>query len=231
MPKIYQPPKGCPPALKALIEKLGTKVNAVRALGVAKDTFTRVVNGGEPMPSDWAEKIERAMKGESSETGPVFKPWDGTKRNVTIPARTGRKGKTFKNVPSMLADLLEQHDGNISAASRAAGTTGNTIMAMISGGTEFNEKRQRMVFSGLHGVPLVGGDVEGPDTFKLGIAIVQVPSKNYDRVRDVAALLHGRVLFKTNTPVGWLVVYQIKGEDAKMFKRLSERDCSKITCP
>jgi hypothetical protein len=229
MPKKYEVPKGCPPELKALIEKLGTKVNALRAIGVSKEVFTRVVNGGEKMPSDWLEKIERAMKGEQA--GPQFVPWDGTKRTVSIPARTGRKGKSFKNVPSPLAELLEKHDGNISAAGRAAATTSNTILAMVQGDTEFNEKRQRMIFEGLHGVPATVSEDGGPDRYSLQMAIVQVASKNYDRVYDVAELLNGRMIFRTSTPVGWLVIFRIKGDDARKFKKLVARDCSRVVCP
>lgn len=230
--KTYEIPSKCPPQLKALIEHFGTKEKAHRMIHVDKQTFTRVVNGGEPMPDNWVQRVERALRGEGQEgEAPKFVPWDGTTRAWSMRGRNGGKGRSFKKVPSMLVDLLDKNDGNISKTARACGTTGNSITTIIEGKVEFSDKRQRMVFGGLHGIPVADGDVEGPDEFKLGMAIVQVPAKNYDRVRDMALLLHGRVLFKTSTAVGWVVIYAIKGNDAKMFKRLAERDCSKIVCP
>ena len=236
MPRTYQVPKGCPPELKALIEKMGTKVATFNAMNVSKDTFTRVVSGGEKMPEHWHALIEQVERGETIAPGgqrdePAFKPWDGKKRSWTAKVRGQKKARIFKNVPSMVADLLDKYDGNISAASRACGVTGNTLTSMIDNKNEFNEKRQRIVFEGLNGVPAGSADKEGPDQYRMGIVLALMQSKNYDRVRDVAEILKGSVLWKMGTPVGWFVVYKLKGEDARQFKRIVERDCSKVACP
>jgi hypothetical protein len=103
---------------------------------------------------------------------------------------------------------------------------------MVTNKTAFDEKRQRIVFEGLHGVPAQRDqEPEGFDEFRKGMAICVVPSKNYDRVRDLVELMKGSVMFKLSTASGWLVVYELKPQDARKFKRFAARDCTKIVCP
>jgi plasmid maintenance system antidote protein VapI len=234
MPKVYQIPKGCPPELRELIETMGTKQKVFSALGVPKDTFTRVVNGGEKMPDSWLSRIEQVKHGgamRGPDAAPDFVPWDGTTRSFTLPARGGKKGAIFKKAPSMAVDLLEKFEGNVSKAARSMGVTSNTLRTIVDGSVEFDGRRQRLVYAGLHGGLPAMNDVEGPDQFSLGMAVVLVAAKNFDRVRDVADLCDGRVLFKLSTPIGWFVVYKMKEADARKFKRVAERDCSKLVCP
>ena len=229
MPKPYVIPKKCPPELKRLIEHFGSKEKAFREIHVDKGRMGRVVDGKEEMPADWPARVEKALGG--GDEGPKFVPWDGTFATLQLKKRTGAPCRVYKNVPSMVIKLMEKFEGNVSAAARASGTTGNTIQSMIEGKTTFDDRRQRIVFEGLFGVPAGDAEAQGPDQYRKGIAICIVPSKNYDRVRDVAGLLKGKVFFKLSTPVGWLVIYELKPMDARKFKVIAGRDCQKIVCP
>jgi hypothetical protein len=163
---------------------------------------------------------------------PEFVPWDGTKKPWTRPARANIKAKKFNSVPSMVVDLVLKHDGNVSAAGRACGVTGNTIMSLIEGVTAFDDKRQRIVFEGLHGIrPPRAKEPEGYDEYRKGMAICVIPAKNFDRVRDVADLLKGSIMFKLSTTAGWLVIYELTPQAARNFKRIAARDCTKLFCP
>ena len=184
------------------------------------------------MPKKTEKKTKEASALESHDAGPTFTPWDGAKSNWVMPKRGSNPSRIFKNVPAPVIELLGKHNNNVSAAARAVGTTGNTITAMIENKTEFNDKRQRMIFEGLHGVPASRMDeVDGPDQFRRGLAVVVVNSKNYDRVKDLVDLLDGEFMFRVGTPAGWVVMYGMKSNDARKFKRIAARDCIKIVCP
>lgn len=188
------------------------------------DAGLRQVQGGVSVPAAAAQ-------------APEFEPWDNKVRSVVVPKGKNPKIKkrTIKNVPSMLADLVEKFDVNFAAAGRAAGVVGSTVQLWTEEGAKmFNEKRQRIIWAALHGTPPTGlnGTGDEPDRYTLGLAVVQLQAKNFDRINDVAELLNGRLVFKLNTGVGWLLVYRMKGEDdLKKFKRIAVRDSGKIVCP
>lgn len=238
-----------PPELTALIAKFddgtrGPKQRAAKAAGLHPAHFAKLSRGVEKTTEGTLARIRAALGDEaaspvplqSSVSPPEFVPWDQKTRSIVIPKTKNRNKRTIKNVPSMLADLIEQNDYNFAAVGRAMSVVGTTAQLWAEEGAEyFNEKRQRQVFAGLHGqiaTGLNGSGADEPDRFSLGLAIVQLQAKNFDRVNDVAELLNGRLVFKLNTTAGWILIYRMKGqEDLQKFKRIVSRDSGKIVCP
>jgi len=240
-------PETCPLPLAELINAAGGREAAGKIVRAGGNTLSQVIRGERPMLPEWGQRIEEYFAGVKNEGGdggsqpegislealaasPEFVPWDGTRRTVTPIAKKGSKSKPVKNVPTPLADLIEKHKGNLTAAAKAMGYQALTsIYPVLKGTRKFDEKQQRRVYEALHGNAAVFG--REPDRYSLDMAIVQLQAKNYDRVNDIAGLLNGRIIFRMNTSSGWLIIYRLKSEDARKFKRIALRDSQKIVCP
>lgn len=234
----------CPPSLRELLRAVDWSYDrASEVSGLSKSYVANLARGQKGQRHAGPEALQKIEQGLRSvgggvsthaEAAPEFVPWDNKLRTVIVPKTRTTPKRMIKNVPSMVADLLEQHGVNFSAGARAMGVTGGTLRQLAHGEVEFNDKRQRLVFAALHGTLPTGlnGAGEEPDRYSLGLAVVQLQAKNFDRVNDVAELLNGRLVFKLNTTAGWLLIYRMKGQDDLMkFKRIASRDSGKIVCP
>ena len=235
----------CPPQLRELLRAFDWSYDkTAEATGLSSSYVANLARGqkGQRKAGPRAlQQIERAFNelnagaAHDPAAAPEFVPWDFKMRAIVLPKTKNRGKRTIKGVPSMLADLIEKHETNFAAAGRAVGVAGSTIQVWAEEGPKkFDEKRQRMIFAGLHGTVPTGlnGAGDEPDHYALGLAVVQLQAKHFDRINDVADLLNGRLVFKMNTTAGWLLIYRLKGEDElKKFKRIAMRDAAKIVCP
>lgn len=231
-------PATCPQVFADFIRLVGSKEATKKVLHIGDTTMNGIVKGKKDVPPHVLEAMKEYQSKKDGSAAPAapkaaeFVPWDGTKKSYTIPKRGKTKKARKVSAPSMIVDLIEM-TGGVTQAARAMGQAPATLQVVIDGKYPFDEKRQRRVFAALHGSPPTGlnGSGDEPDQYLLNEAFVQLKAANFDRVNDVAELLNGRIIFKTNTPVGWLLVYRMKGEDAMKFKRIVARDCIKVTCP
>lgn len=235
-------PDTCPPLLANLIRAKGTKSAAIKALGTHDSTFYAVL-GGRTMPVEWIARIKdqlgqpaigapRGVEAPAAPPIPPFVPWDGKTVGVFhVKAHGKRKARTIKNVPQPMLDFLGKYD-TMSSASRVIGLSGGSLLPWIEGGRKFTEERQRRIHAATHGAQqALVDDAADFDKCTLGQAIVLLGAPSYDRIQDLAEVMNGRLLFKMNTGVGWLVIYKMAADDLPRFKRLAMRDAKRIVCP
>lgn len=245
-PKI---PETCPPALAELINFKGSKLQAAKALGSSEGTLYSVMNGKRDMPPVWITRAKTAMGQSVIEAPhepiaiaipatpqlPEFVPWNKKTKSVIKTKAWGKnKGRTIKNVPKPMADLVEKYDGIINKAAQALGMTGGAFLGWVEGKREFTLERQQRIHAALHGlVPVSTTNSMGEqfDKYDLGIAICMMKGTNFDRIADIAEILNAKMVFRKNTPKGWIIIYRMADEDLPKFKRLALRDAEEIVCP
>lgn len=248
-------PDTCPPLIADLIKHVGSKHQARRTLRCSESTLKKIMSRKAIIRPDWTERATaalaappaRAPEGPShlreamntpliapapKSQVPEFVPWDGKSFRAVTLNKPGGKKTVYKKVPAPLALLLEKYV-TASDASRALGMSSSVVQHWLAAHSAFDLKRQRRVHAAMHGeIPTSGEDSsEQFDEYRLDLALVMCRAQSYDRIRDIADILNGQLKFKRNTPAGWVLIYRIKGDDARKFKRLAGRDALDITCP
>lgn len=238
-------PETYPPLLAELIAHCGSKAKTARTLGTSEGSLYGVIDG-KPMPAAWVVRAKAQLghpvigaapaADDSDEPATPFVLWDGKAKGTFKTRAHGKsKGRTIKNVPQPIIDLLNKHDGIIQRASTAAGITGNTMFKWMEG-LAFTEDRQRVIYNAMHGKPtgmagMTNTMGEDFDKYSMGIAICMLKGSAFDHVNSIAEILNGRLIFRKNTKEGWIIMYKLAIDDLAKFKKLAMRDANEIICP
>lgn len=241
-------PDACPPLIADLIRFKGSKTEAIKVLGTSDGGFYAVISGKNNMPPAWIVRAKAAM-GQSvigapqeqeaateadAPQVPEFVPWDGKVTTVKTKGAPGAPFTTRKGVAVPIAMLVERCGGAIGGAAKLAGHTAGWLLPLIEDPkNKFKEKPQKEIHNALHGIaPAFRASMgEDFDKYTLGLAIVMAGAANFDRIKDIADILNGRLVFKKSTKAGWLIIYKMATDDLAKFKRLALRDAHEIVCP
>lgn len=242
-PATLMIPSTCPPLLASLIRFKGTRIGAIKALKCSGATFNAILNGAAMTPVHIANAkaaMGRPLIDEPAPEAtvpaapppPEFVLWDGkSKGTYQVQAHGKSKARKIKNVPQPILDLVAK-TGTLTGVANAIGSAIGTVTSLMEGRVPFSEKYQRKVYAATNGLNTTPEAASDYDTYKLDLAIVILKgSQSFDRVNEIAEVLHGMLAWKKNTRDGWLLIYSMRAENAARFKRIAARDASEIACP
>lgn len=141
------------------------------------------------------------------------------KRKAKTKHDMSQQKQPLNKYPPLIRELIQKHEGNMLAASRAVGRVTAYWLNKFATGTEFDEKAKSIVQKALAG-EVVPPSMRGGDN-SVRNAILIVRSDLFEKLYDIGITMGGEWKMKTKAGGFWIGVIAMPGKELTPFLALA----------